>query len=124
MGLPNYTGYPGNNFLRYFCTGRLPGFENILENNEINYTRLAIVQASQVKEEREELNDKSNEVKIISIYAVAMYPSIKFPLVKKAILFFTRNSPNNSQLTIKLYLKPIALVMRSTLLKFGGEYFE
>ena len=29
------------------------------------------------------MNWKINEMKISSIYAVAMYPSIKFPLVKK-----------------------------------------
>ena len=59
------------------------GLKNILDKNEINYAGFIIVQASQVKKEWESLNGKINEVTIQSIDAVAMYPSIKFPLVKK-----------------------------------------
>ena len=50
-----------------------------------------------------------------------MYPSTKFPLVKKAISFFTRKLPKNYQSTIKLCLKPIALGMSSSLLTFSVE---
>ena len=83
--------------LIYFFKCGLPRFENILEKNEINYTRFIIVQASQVKEKWQELNRKRNKVTIASIYAVAMYPSIKFPLVKKAILSSTRNLKKNQK---------------------------
>ena len=76
------------------------GLKKLLEKNEINYTKFTIVQASQVKEEWEILNWKRNEVTFSSIDAVAMYPSIKFPLVKKAISYFTRNLPKSQQYNV------------------------
>ena len=62
---------------------------------------------------------EKNEVKIASIDAVAMYPSIKFPLVKKSILYCTINLPSNQQSTAKLCLELIAFGVSSTLLTFG-----
>ena len=100
------------------------GLKNILEKNDINYTKFTIVQASQVKVEWEILNWKGNEVTIASIDAVAIYPSIKFTLVKKAISYFTRNLPKSQQPTVKLCLKLIAFGMSSTLLKFEEKYYE
>ena len=95
-----------------------------MEKNEINYTKLTIVQASQVKEEWEILNWKRNEVTIASIYSVAMYPSIKFPLVKKAISYFTRNLPKSQKSNVKLCLELIAFGVSSTLLIFEDKYYE
>ena len=94
------------------------GLKTILEKNKINYTKFTIVQASQVKEEWEVLNCKRNEVTTASIDTLSMYPSIKFPLVKKVISYFTRNLPKIHQSTVKLYLKLIAFGMSSTLLTF------
>ena len=95
-----------------------------MEKNEINYTKFTIVQASQVKEEWEILNWKINEVTMASIYVVAMYPSIKFPLVKKAISYFTRNLPKIQKSNVKLCLKLIIFGMSSTLLTFEDKYYE
>ena len=86
---------PATNFSATFAKVGYLGLKNILKKNEINYIKFTIVQASQVKEEWEILNWKINEVTIASIDAVAMYPSIKFPLVKKAISYFTRNLPKS-----------------------------
>ena len=61
---------------------------------------------------------------IPSRYSVAIYPSIKFPLTKKGISYFTRNLPKNQQSNIDLCLKLIAFGMISTQLKFGETYFE
>ena len=53
-----------------------------------------------------------------------MYPLMKFPLMKKAISYFTRNLPKIQQSTVKLCLKLIAFVMSSTLLTFEEKYYE
>ena len=53
-----------------------------------------------------------------------MYPSIKFPLVKKAISYFTRNLPKSQQSNVKLFLKLIAFGLSSTLLTFEDKYYE
>ena len=63
-------------------------------------------------------------MKIAPIDAAAMYPSIKFPLVKKSILYFTRSLPKNQQFNVKLCLKLIAFGMSSTLLTFEDKYYE
>ena len=88
---------PAKTFSDTFAKVGYLGLKKILEKNEINYTRFTIVQASQVKEEWEILNRKRNEVTIASIDAVALYPSIKISLVKKAISYFTRNLPKSQQ---------------------------
>ena len=67
---------------------------------------------------------KIKEVTTASTDVLSMYHSIKFPLVKKSISFFTVNLVKNQPYTIKLCLKTIAFGMRSTLLTFGDIYFE
>ena len=115
---PDRLVIPATKFSDHFATVGYLGLKNILEKNEINDTKFTIVQESQVNEEWEVWGWKRNEVTIASIDAVAMYPSIEFPLVKKAISYFTRNLPKSQQSTVKLCLKLIAFGMSSTLLTF------
>ena len=122
--LPTRLVIPETNFSATYTKVGYLGLKHILEKNEINYTKFTIVQASEVKYEWEILNWKRNEVTISSIDAVAMYPSIKFPLVKKAISYFTRNLPKSQQSNVKLCLKLIAFGMSSTLLTFEDKYYE
>ena len=61
---------------------------------------------------------------IASIDVVEMYPSIKFPLVNKAISYFTRNLPKSQQSNVKFCLKLIAFRMSYTLLTFEDKYYE
>ena len=77
----------------------------------MNYKKYTITQASQIKEHWEELEWKREKVTIVSIDAVAMYPSIKSPLVKKAIQFYTKNLPKLELIKIKLCLKLIGFGM-------------
>ena len=67
---------------------------------------------------------EKKKVTIASIDVVEMYLSIKFPLVNKAISYFTRNLPNNQQYTITLCLKLVSFGTSSTLPKFRYKYFE
>ena len=67
---------------------------------------------------------KRERVTKVSIDAVVMYPSIKFPLVKKAIPFYTRNLPKNEMTKINLCLRLIGFGMSSTLLSFQEKYYE
>ena len=98
------------------------GLKNVLEKNEITYTKFTIVQASQVKEEWDILNWKISEVTIASIDAVAMYPSIKLPLVKKSISYLTINLSKIQKSTVKLCPKLIAFGMSYTILTFEEKY--
>ena len=53
---PNRPVIPATNFSATFEKVGYLGLKNILENNEINYTKFTIVQSSQVKEEWDILN--------------------------------------------------------------------
>ena len=90
---PNILLIPATNFSATFPEVGYLGLKDILEKNEINYTKFTIVKESQVKEEWKIVIWKRNEVTIASIDSVAMYPLIQFPLVKKAISHFTINLP-------------------------------
>ena len=52
-----------------------------------------------------------------------MYPSIEFPLVKKAILYFTMMLPKNQKSTIELCLGLIPFGVISTVFTFGENVF-
>ena len=53
-----------------------------------------------------------------------MYPSIKFPLVKKNISFYTRKLTKQTTTKIDLCLRLIGFGMNSTLLNFQDKYYE
>ena len=90
----------------------------------MNYKKYTITQASQVKEHWGKLEWKREKVTIVSIDAVAMFPSIKFPVAKKDIQFYTKNLPKLEMIKIKLCLKLIGFGMSSTLLNFQDKYYE
>ena len=56
---------PPTNFSDNFATVGYLGLKNTLEKNAMNYTRLTIFQASQVKDKRQELNWKEKEARTV-----------------------------------------------------------
>ena len=71
------------NFTSIFMEVWYLGLKENIDNHQVNYKKYTITQASQVKEYWEKLDWKREKVTIRLNDAVAMYPSIKFPLVKK-----------------------------------------
>ena len=71
---------PATNFTATFAKVGYLGLKAILDNHQVNYFKNTITQASQVKEHWEKLEWKREKVTIVSIDAVAMYPSIKIPI--------------------------------------------
>ena len=69
-----------------------------------------------------ELGLKKEEVTIASVYAINMYPSIKFATIKKAVRFFARKLTSKVKKTINLCLYFIQFGMSLTLISFNGEY--
>ena len=67
---------------------------------------------------------KLEKVTIVSIDAAAIYPSINFPLVEKAIQFYTKKLPKHAMTKINLCLRLIGFGMSSTLLNFQDKYYE
>ena len=94
----------------------------ILDDNGIKYARLTIIQTSHLKEKLKALKLKQNKVMIILIDAEAIYPSIKFRLVQKAVHHFMHHLED--QATINMCLELIHFGMSLTLLTFQDKYYE
>ena len=90
----------------------------------MNYSRVSTVQASDLKARLEELKVNIDEVKISSVDAINMYPSIKLATIRKALRFFARKLTAETKNTINLCLEFINFGMSSTLIYFYGKYYE
>ena len=64
------------------------------------------------------------EVTIVSVDGINMYPSIKLTTIKKAVRFFARTLTTATKKTINICLEIIRFGMSSTLICFDGEYYE
>ena len=96
----------------------------MLDKAKVKYTRVFIVQASNLKEILEELEVKRDEVMIASVDAINMYPSIKLSTIKKSVRFFAIKLTATTKKTINLCLELIRFGMSSTLTSFGVYYYE
>ena len=85
---------PATNFTSIFTEVGYLGLKENIDNHQVDYKKYTITQASQVKEYWEKLDWKREKVTIRLSNAVAMYPSIKFPLVKKRFNFTRRTYLN------------------------------
>ena len=96
------------------------GINSLLYKGEVNYSRIFIVQASNLKERLEELKIKRDKVKIASFDAINMYLSIPLSTIRKAVIFFARKVTPETKKTIKLCLELIRFRMSLTLISFNG----
>ena len=81
---------PATNFTATFSKIGYLGIKRCLEKGKSNYSRYSIVQASDLKERLEELGVKIEEVTIVSVNVINMYPSIKLATIRKAVRYFAR----------------------------------
>ena len=115
---------PATKFTATFSKIGYLGIKWMLDKGKLNYSRVSVVQASDLKERLEELKINRDEVKIASFDAINMYPLIKLSKIKKAVILFTRKLTAATKKTINLCLELIRFVMISTLISFNGEYYE
>ena len=115
---------PATNFTATFSKIGYLGIKRMLDKGKVNYSRVSIVQAYDLNERLEELKIKRDEVTIVSVDAINMYPSIKLSTIKKAVRLFSRNITAATKKTIKLCLELIHFVMSSTLISSDGYYYN
>lgn len=115
---------PATNFTSGFPKAGYRGIKKILDENEVNYTKSTIIQASQLKTSLEKLQLKESEVTIVSFDAVEMYPSIKYKLVRKAVQYFAKDLDADARERINVCLEMIKFGMGNTLLMFMDKYYE
>jgi hypothetical protein len=128
---PDYDGnfptrlvVPAMNFTAGFPKLGYMGIKSIFEEHNINFDTRTIVQASSLKENLEILGLKQNNCVIASVDAEAMYPSIKFDLIKKASEYYSKNINDENEVDkINKCLDLIKFGMNtSTLIQFCGVY--
>ena len=89
------------------------GIKRCLDKGKVNYSRFSIVQASDLKERLEEKKLVREEVTIVLVDAINMYPSIKLATIKKAVRFFAKTLTTATKKTINLCLEIIRFGMSS-----------
>ena len=82
------------------------------------------MQASELKEDLESLKITKKNVTVISLDIEAMYPSITFNMVAKAINFFSKDLKKEQKETIEDCLRMMKFGMGNTLPNFAGKYYE
>ena len=98
------------------------GIKQLLDEGKVIYSRVSIVQASDLKERFEVLELKRDKITISSVNAINIYPSIKISPIKKAVRLFARKVTTATKKTINLCLDLISFRMSSTLIYFDGYY--
>ena len=122
--LPTRLVIPATNFTATFSKIVYLGIKRLLDKGNVNYSRLSIVQASNLKERLEEFKLKRDKVTIASVDAINMYPSIKLSTIKNAVRFFTRKITTATKKTINICLDLINFGISYTLTYFDGDYYE
>ena len=100
------------------------GTKRIVDKLKVNYSRVFIFQAYDLKERLEELELNIYGVTIASVGAINMYPSTKLATVKKAVRFVARKLTVATKKTINLCLELTQFMMNSTLISFNIEYYK
>ena len=95
-----------------------------MDKAKVDYSRVSIFQASDLKDRLETLEINRDGVTIASVYAVNMYPSIKIAKIRKYVRFFSRKITIATNKTINLFLYLIRFGLIPTLISFDREYYE
>ena len=112
---------PATNFTTAFSKIRYFGTKRCLDKREVTYSRVSVVQASDLKEILEELKIKRDKATIVSVDAINMYPSIKIATIRKAVILFARKITAATKKTMILCLEIIHFGISSTLISFDSE---
>ena len=109
---------PAGNFTAAFPHLGWKAIEALLKKYKINYQRKNIINAYDLKKTLEKLNIKYGQHTIITMDIVAMYPSVKFLMILKAVNYFLRNASESDKRKAKLALELVRFGMTYTFLQF------
>ena len=121
---PSRLVVPAKNYTAAYPHVGQRGIFEILRKNEVNFTERNIQQASELKEKLEQLPIRKSDNTIITLDIEAMYPSVKFIQIERAVKFFLRNAPQEDKETARRCLELVRFGMANTLITFHGKYWE
>ena len=76
-----------------------------------------------MKEKLEKCGLKQNEVTLMSLDIVNMYPLVRVKLIRKVLSHYARNLPDAAKETINMCMDIVQFGMKSTLIQFKGKYY-
>jgi len=121
---PTGLAVPATNFTSAFPKTGYLGIKRILDDNKADYMSKTTIQASDLKDNLEDQGMTCNNSTTASTDAEDFYPSARLKPVRKAVCHFSKDLPEEDQITIKHCLDLIKFGMQSTLLAFVDKCYE
>jgi hypothetical protein len=117
-------GNASNEFHSRILKRWIPWNQVSYRQNEVNYTRKTITQASDLNEKIESLDIARSTCTIYSIDVKKMYPTTTFGLIKRAGDYFSSDFLPDEKETTETCLEMIQFGMSNTLVTFQDKYYE
>jgi len=105
---------PATNFTSAFQKTGCLGIKRIPDDNKVDCMSKTTIQASDLKENLENQGMTCNNSTTVPTDAEDFYPSVRLKLVRKAICHFSKDLPEEDQITIEHCLDLIKFGMQST----------
>jgi len=121
---PTRLAVPATNFTSAFPKTDYLGIKRILDDNKVDYLSKTIIQSSDVKENLENQGTTCNNSTTASTVAEDFYPSARLKPVRTAVCHFSKDLPEEDQITIEHCLDLIKFGMQSTPLAFVDKCHE
>eukprot|EP00957_Ditylum_brightwellii_P178977 13633821-Ditylum_brightwellii.AAC.1 len=99
------------------------GIKKVLDDHGVDYAKHTIVQSLDLKEKLKKCGLKRDEVTLMSLDIVNMYPSVRVKLIRKALNHYARNLPDAAKETINMCMDIVQFRLKSTLIQFKGKYY-
>ena len=96
----------------------------LLKKEKVDYKRMTVKQVYNMKGDFEKLQVKRSGNSIKALDIEAMYPSVLFIQVKRAVDFFLLDGSQEEKDTARSCLEMIRFSMANTMITFNGKYWQ
>eukprot|EP00957_Ditylum_brightwellii_P052945 4014245-Ditylum_brightwellii.AAC.1 len=102
VDFPTRLVIPATNFTAAFSKLGYMGIKKVLDDHGVNYAKHTIVQSSDLKEKLEACSLTRDNVTLMLLDIVNMYPSIRVKLIKNALKYYAKDLPAEARETIDM----------------------
>eukprot|EP00957_Ditylum_brightwellii_P145655 11089980-Ditylum_brightwellii.AAC.1 len=114
---------PAANFTATFSKIGYMGTKRVLGEHRVDYPKHTTIQSLDLKTKLEGLGLRRDEVTMMSLDIVNMYPSIRVKLIKKALQHYSRSLPAEAKQRIKFGMMMVQFEMKNTLVNFHDKFY-
>eukprot|EP00957_Ditylum_brightwellii_P075880 5767104-Ditylum_brightwellii.AAC.1 len=94
------------------------GIKRVLDERRVDYIKHIIIQSLDLKMKLEGLGLRRDEVTMMLLDIINMYPSMRVKLIKKALQHYLHNLPAEAKQRIKLGMMMVQFGMKNILVNF------